>query len=154
MMYTDEYFMKEALKEANKARIKDEVPIGCVLVCDNKIIARGHNLKEKNQLVISHAEINVINKANKKLKSWRLTDCTLYVTLEPCPMCASAIQQARIKRVVFGASDKKGGALGGLFDLFFIPNLNHYPLVSQGILEEECRNILKDYFRSKRKKND
>lgn len=150
-MNDDKYFMLLALEEAKKALLEDEVPIGCVLVMNNEIIAKGHNTREKDFSTIGHAEINAIKEANKVLSSWRLDECTLFVTLEPCSMCAGAIQQARIKRVVYGACDDKNGALGSLYDLFLIPKLNHYPLISY--LEiDECKTILKEYFINKRKK--
>ena len=149
-MNRDEYFLSLALEQAKIAFNLDEVPIGCVLVMDNQVIAKGYNTREKDFMITSHAEINAINEANKKLGSWRLSECTLYVTLEPCSMCASALQQARIKRVVYGAIDEKNGALGGLYDLFLIPKQNHYPLISF-IENDECKNILKEYFLKKRK---
>lgn len=149
-MNRDEYFLSLALEQAKIAFNLDEVPIGCVLVMDNQVIATGYNTREKDFMITSHAEINAINEANKKLESWRLSECTLYVTLEPCSMCASALQQARIKRVVYGAIDEKNGALGGLYDLFLIPKQNHYPLISF-IENDECKNILKEYFLKKRK---
>lgn len=149
-MNRDEYFLSLALEQAKIAFNLDEVPIGCVLVMDNQVIATGYNTREKDFMITSHAEINAINEANKKLGSWRLSECTLYVTLEPCSMCASALQQARIKRVVYGAIDEKNGALGGLYDLFLIPKQNHYPLISF-IENDECKNILKEYFLKKRK---
>ena len=150
-MTREEKFIKKALKEAQKAQLKDEVPIGCVIVKDDKIIARGHNLRETKKDVTRHAEIVAIEKACKKIGSWRLVDCEIYVTLEPCAMCAGAIYQARIKRVVYGADDLKGGALGGNFDLYK-EKLNHYPIVEKGILKEECSNIISNYFKTKRNK--
>lgn len=149
-MIREEKYIKLALKEAQKAQNKDEVPIGCVIVKNDKIIARGYNLRETKNNVIKHAEIVAIEKACKKLGSWRLVDCELYVTLEPCAMCAGAIYQARIKKVVFGADDLKGGALGGNFDLFK-EKLNHYPEVQRGVLKEECSLIISNYFKNKRK---
>ncbi len=147
----DIYYIKLAIKEAKKALLKDEVPIGCVLVGNNKIIARGHNLKETLKKPTAHAEIIAIDKASKKLDAWRLNDLTLYVTLEPCPMCAGAIMQSRIAKVVFGAYDLKGGALGSSFDLFKQKNINHHPIIVGGDLEEECSSLLKNYFKTKRK---
>ena len=117
-MTREEKYIKLALKEAQKALFKDEVPIGCVIVKDDKVIARGYNLRESKKDVTKHAEIVAIEKACKKLNSWRLVDCEIYVTLEPCPMCAGAIYQARIKRLIFGADDPKGGAVGGNFNLY------------------------------------
>ena len=151
-MNREEKFMKLALKEAKKAMVLDEVPIGCVIVKDDQVIARGHNTREKDHLVISHSEINALKKANKKLEDWQLVDCELYVTLEPCPMCAGAIYQARIKRVIFGATDLKQGALGGSFNLYDVASLNHHPEVVKGVLEEECRTLLKNFFKNKRNK--
>ena len=150
-MTREEKYLKEALKEAKKALFKDEVPIGCVIVKDDKIIARGHNLRETKQDVTRHAEIVALEKACKKLNSWRLVNCELYVTLEPCPMCAGAIYQARINKVVYGADDLKGGALGGNFNLYK-EKLNHYPEVVKGILKEECSSLISNYFKEKRKK--
>ena len=142
--------MKAALKQAKIAFYEDEVPIGCVIVHNDKIIARGHNKKEKNQLVTSHAEIIAIEKANKKIGSWRLEECDIYVTLEPCAMCASAIQQARIRNVYFGAYEPKFGALGSLINLYNIEGFNHYPNVEGGLLQEESSRLLKDFFKQKR----
>ena len=150
-MTREEKYLKEALKEAKKALLKDEVPIGCVIVKDDKIIARGYNLRETKQDVTRHAEIVALEKACKKLNSWRLVNCELYVTLEPCPMCAGAIYQARINKVVYGAEDLKGGALGGNFNLYK-EKLNHYPEVVKGILKEECSSLISNYFKEKRKK--
>lgn len=150
MNNNDEKFMREAYKEALKALEIDEVPIGCVIVKDNKIISRGHNTREKDNQTISHAEINAIKKASKKLNSWRLVDCELYVTLEPCPMCAGAIYQSRFKRIIFGAVDLKQGALGGAFNLFNVKSLNHHPLVTNEILKDECSSLISNYFKKKR----
>ena len=149
-MYQDEKFMKEALKEAKKAYIKDEVPVGCVIVKDNKIIARGHNKKEKKKNAILHAEIVALTKAQKKLNDWRLNDCTLYVTLEPCLMCTGAIIQTRINKVVYGCNDPKGGAIDTVINIKEIKNLNHSFESISKILEKECSTILKNYFKSKR----
>lgn len=147
----DEKFMKVALKEAIKAQIIDEVPIGAVIVYQDVIIARAHNLRESKQNSTAHAEILAINKACKKMKSWRLEDCTLYVTLEPCPMCTGAIIQSRIKRVVFGAYDPKGGCLGSCTNLMDIKGFNHYSEVEGGVLADECATLLKQFFKLKRK---
>lgn len=143
-------FMKQAIKEAQKAVLIDEVPIGAVIVQDGKIIARGHNTRETKQVSTHHAEINCIEKACHKKGTWRLDDCVLYVTLEPCPMCAGAIYQARIKQVVYGAKDPKGGSYGSCFNLNEVQGLNHYPKINGGIMEEECSALLKNFFRSKR----
>jgi len=142
--------MKEALKEAKKAELIDEVPIGCVIVKDDKIIARGHNQRETNQSPIGHAEIVAINKASKKLKSWRLEGCDIYVTLEPCIMCSGAIIQSRINKVYYGASDPKGGALGSSINVLEASNINHHPEVISGVLKEECSSIITNYFKAKR----
>lgn len=142
--------MKEALKEARKAELIDEVPIGCVIVKDDKIIARGHNQRETKQSPIGHAEIIAINKASKKLKSWRLEGCDIYVTLEPCIMCSGAIIQSRINKVYYGASDPKGGALGSSINVLEAHNINHHPEVISGVLKEECSSIITNYFKAKR----
>ena len=142
--------MSEALKEAKKASLFDEVPIGCVIVKDGKIIARGYNKRENKQDVTSHAEIEAIRKANKKLNSWRLVDCDLYVTIEPCIMCMGAIYQSHIKNVYYGSEDPKGGAAVSSIKFNEINNLNHYPNIEGGILKEKCSQIMSDYFKSKR----
>lgn len=149
-MQQDIYFMKEALKEAKKAFLKDEVPVGCVIVKDGKIIARGHNQKEKYKNAILHAEIVALNKAQKKINDWRLTDCILYVTVEPCLMCTGAILQTRIKKVVYGCSDPKGGAIDTVMKVSEVPSLNHSFESISKILEKECSEIMKNYFKSKR----
>ena len=144
--------MKEALKEAKKAELIDEVPIGCVVVLHDKIIARAHNERETKRNPIGHAEILAIQKASKKLNSWRLEDCELYVTIEPCIMCAGAIIQSRIKKVYFGAQDLKGWAFGSSIDVLTAKNINHHPEIYPGILEKECSDLIKNYFKSKREK--
>ncbi len=143
-------FMKEAIKEAKKALLIDEVPIGCVVVKDNKIIARGHNVRESKNSPLGHAEIEAINKASKKLKSWRLEGCDIYITLEPCIMCSGAIIQSRIENIYFGASDPKGGALISSINVLDAKNINHHPKVHEGILKEECSSLISDYFKNKR----
>ena len=148
-MDVDTLFMESALKEAKKSLKKGEVPVGAVIVYRNKIIAKGHNLREKKQNALLHAEIVAINKACKRLKSWRLVDCTLYVTLEPCPMCAGAIINSRISGVVFGTRDPKAGASGSVIDLFSHP-FNHKPSVASGVLENECSAILTNFFKKLR----
>jgi len=150
-MNTDEYFMHLALNEAKKALKKKEVPVGCILVCKNEVISKGYNLREKNQNPLHHAEIIAINKAARKLKSWRLSDITIYVTLEPCPMCAGAMLQARIKRLVYGTEDPKSGAVNSLMNLTQDKRLNHQIETESGILREECSTILKDFFKSLRR---
>lgn len=150
MKTMDELFMLEAMKQAKKAKLIDEVPIGCVIVKDGCIIARGHNLREKKQISTAHAEIIAIEKACKKLGTWRLEDCDLYVTLEPCPMCSGAILQARIKRVIYGATDPKGGCIESCMNMYEIHGFNHYPEVNSGVLEEECSQLLKEFFKKKR----
>ena len=144
--------MRLALKQAEKALLEDEVPIGAVIVRDDKVIARGYNKREQKQLVTSHAEIEAIQKAEKKLKSWRLVDCDLYVTLEPCLMCMGAIIQARFKNVYYGAKDPKGGAVVSSINALDSKNINHHPNVEGEILEKECSEIISNYFRMKRKK--
>jgi len=145
-----QYYMDEAIKEAKKALSVDEVPIGCVIVFNGEIIARAHNRKEELQQVTAHAEVLAIEQACRFMKSWRLENCTLYVTLEPCPMCAGTIQQARIPVVVFGAKDPKGGSFGSNFNLNEVKGLNHYPMIESGIEEEKCSKLLKNYFKTKR----
>lgn len=147
----DSIFMKEALKEAKKAYKKLEVPVGCVIVKDGKIIARAHNLKETKYDTTKHAEILAIQKASKKLESWRLIDCDMYVTLEPCPMCAGAIIQSRIKNLYYGASDEKTGAVGSVLNLMEDFKFNHIVNVEKGILKNDCENLLKDFFRELRR---
>lgn len=147
---TDIKFMLEALKEAEKSANFDEVPVGAVIVKDGKIIARGHNLRERNNDPTAHAEIVAIRKACKKLKSWRLEGCTIYVTIEPCSMCAGTLLWTRIKRIVYGASDPKGGALGSSYNLFEVKNINHKVEITRGILENRCAELMTSFFRSKR----
>ena len=144
--------MKEALKEARKAYLLGEVPVGAVIVYNDKIIARGHNTRETEQTVLGHAEINAIKKASKKIGSWRLEDCDIYVTLEPCAMCSGAIIQSRIKNLYFGAYDPKTGVCGSVLNLFDNP-FNHKVNVVGGVLEEECSRIIKDFFKDLRQKN-
>ena len=143
-------FMKSAIKQAQIAQKKDEVPIGAVIVLDGKIIARAHNLMEKTQLATAHAEILAINKACKKLKSWRLDNAEMYVTIEPCAMCAGAIANARIKNVYFGAYEPKSGSAVSKFNVLSNSGLNHTVEFEGGIMEETCANIIKNYFKAKR----
>lgn len=147
----NEKYMKLAIKEAIKARDIDEVPIGAIIVKNNKIIARAHNLREKKQQATAHAEILAIEKACKKLGTWRLEDCTLYVTLEPCAMCTGATILSRIKHVVYGAKDLKGGCVESCIEMYKQQGFNHYPTYESGILEDECSKLLSDFFKEKRK---
>ncbi|MBQ4254343.1 MAG: tRNA adenosine(34) deaminase TadA [Erysipelotrichaceae bacterium] len=149
-MTREEKYMKMAIREAQKAALRQEVPVGAIIVYQDKVIARSGNIRIKNEKTASHCEMAVIEKANKKLGSWRLDDCELYVTLEPCPMCAGTILQARIRNVCFGAYDKKAGALGSVFNLFSVEGLNHYPEIHGGILQEECSEMLTEFFRQLR----
>lgn len=144
-------FMKQALKEAKKAYEKLEVPVGAVIVKDGKIIAKAHNLKETKTDTTKHAEILVIQKASKKLESWRLLDCEMYITLEPCSMCAGAIINSRIKKIYIGALDEKTGAAGSVLNLFEDYKFNHKVEVEKGVMQKECENILKDFFKMLRK---
>ena len=149
----DKYFMKEAFKEAEIAFTKDEVPIGAVIVKDDEIIARAHNLKEGRQDPLAHAELLAIEEASNRLATWRLQNCSIFVTLEPCPMCAGAIVQARMKRVVFAASDPKSGACGSLYNLAQDERLNHSLEVKSGILANRSSKLLKDFFQKLRDRN-
>lgn len=150
---TDEYYMRKALDLAYKAAKKDEVPVGALIVRDGKILSTGYNKRETKKSPTAHAELLAIKKAAKKLGGWRLTRCTLYVTLEPCPMCAGAIINARIPRVVFGAADPKAGAFGSLYNLAE-GKLNHTPKTVSGVLQNECGGILSSYFKNKRSKKE
>ena len=151
-MNEHEHFMKEALKQAKKAYKKLEVPVGAVIVKNGKIIARAYNQKETKFDTTKHAEILAIQKASKKLNSWRLLDCDLYVTLEPCPMCAGAIMNARMKNLYIGAMDPKGGAVGSQLDLLNDYSFNHFVNVKTGIDEAECITLLQKFFKKLRKK--
>lgn len=145
-----ETYMLEALKEASLAAAEDEVPVGCIIVKDDKIIARAHNQRDKTNNPLGHAETLAIKKASELLNDWQLVDTELYVTIEPCLMCAGAIIQSRIKKVIYGAPDFKGGAFGGSINVLNAANINHKPEVVKGVLESECSRIIKDYFKSKR----
>ena len=145
-----EIYMLEALKEAELAELEDEVPIGCVIVKDDQIIARSHNQRDKTNNPLGHAETLAIKKASEALGDWQLVDCDLYVTIEPCIMCGGAIIQSRIRRVIYGAPDLKGGAFGSSINILQANNINHRPEVISGVLEERCSTIIKDYFKSKR----
>lgn len=149
-MKQHETYMKVALNLAKKAQKKDEVPVGAVIVYNGKIIAKAYNKREKNNDPLGHAELKAIKKASKKRKSWRLTDCDLYVTLEPCAMCAGAISWSRIRTVIYAADDKKGGALGGAFDMYAQKGLNHKPQIVSGVLQLEASTILTSFFKAKR----
>lgn len=153
-MTKDEKYMKEAIKQAKKAALVGDVPIGCVIVYQDKIIARGYNKRNLKKTTLAHAELLAIEKASKKLGDWRLEDCTMYITLEPCQMCAGAIIQARIPKVVVGAMNKKAGCAGSILNLFQIPQFNHQVIFENGILEEECSEMLSDFFKQLRKKKD
>ncbi|MDD3702542.1 MAG: tRNA adenosine(34) deaminase TadA [Caldicoprobacterales bacterium] len=144
--------MREALAEAQKAYQLDEVPIGAVVVKNGEVIGRGHNLRESKKDPTLHAEIIAIRQAAAVLGGWRLTDCDLYVTIEPCPMCAGAILQARIRRLIFGARDPKAGCAGSLYNLLEDTRFNHRTEVTEGILKDSCSLIIKEYFRQKRNK--
>ena len=144
--------MKEALKQARKAGKIGEVPIGCVIVRDGKIIARGYNRRNTDKTTLAHAELAAIKKASKAVGDWRLEDCTLYVTLEPCQMCAGAIVQARMKRVVAGAMNPKAGCAGSILNLLQVERFNHQVEFEHGVLEEECSAILQNFFKELRKK--
>ncbi len=146
-----EFFMQEALQEARKAYKKLEVPVGAVIVKEGKIIARAYNEKETKKNTIQHAEITAIQRASKKLKTWRLLDCEMYVTLEPCPMCAGALIQARMKKVYIGAMDYKTGACGSVLNLLEDYPFNHKVEIQTGIMQEECENILTQFFKELRK---
>ena len=145
------YFMKQALKEAEKPYKKLEVPVGAVIVKDGKIIARGYNQKETKKDTTKHAEIIAIQKASKKLGSWRLIDCEMYVTLEPCSMCAGAIINSRLKRIYIGTKDEKTGAVGSVLNLLEDYKFNHKVEIESGIMQKECEKILKDFFKELRK---
>lgn len=146
----DRDYMEQALELARQAGAQGEVPIGCVIVCEDKVVGRGMNHRETGKTALGHAEIQAIRQACETLGGWRLWQCTLYVTLEPCPMCAGAIVNARIPRVVYGAKDPKGGACGSICDLFSM-GFNHKPKVEQGLMEQECQQLLTEFFQKLRK---
>ncbi len=148
----DEHFMREALRQARKAARQDEVPIGAVIVRDNHVIARAWNQVETLKDATAHAEMIALTQAQGALGDWRLTDCDLYVTKEPCPMCAGAIMHCRIRRVIFGCPDPKGGAAGGYWNILQAPNLNHRSEVTPGVLNDECVSVLKNFFREARER--
>lgn len=149
-MTTDEKYMKEALKQAKKAYAIEEVPIGCVIVQNDKIIARAYNRRNTDKCTLSHAEILAIKKAAKKTGDWRLEDCSIYITLEPCQMCAGAIVQARIPRVVIGSMNGKAGCAGSILNLLEMKEFNHQCQVERGVLDEECSSLLSQFFKELR----
>ena len=151
-MTADERYMREALRQAKKAYALEEVPIGCVIVREDRIIARGYNRRNTDKNTLSHAELIAIRKASRKTGDWRLEDCTMYITLEPCQMCAGAIVQARMGRVVSGAMNPKAGCAGSVLNLLEMPEFNHQAEVERGILEEACSGILTEFFRNLRGK--
>lgn len=151
-MTQDEKFMKEAIKQAKKAYAIGDVPIGCVIVYENKIIARGYNKRNRNKTTLAHAELLAIAKATRKMGDWRLEGCTMYVTLEPCQMCAGAIVQARMDRVVIGSMNPKAGCAGSVINLLQMKQFNHQVELEKGVLEEECSVLLSEFFRELRKK--
>ena len=151
-MTEDEKFMKAALKQAQKAYAIDEVPIGCVIVQNGHIIARGYNRRNIDKNTLAHAELSAIRKASKKTGDWRLEDCTMYVTLEPCQMCAGAIVQSRMKRVVIASMNAKAGCAGSVLNLLQMQQFNHQVEITQGVLEEECSRLLSSFFRELRER--
>lgn len=151
-MNQEEKFMKAAIREARKAEKLEEVPIGCVIVYDGKIIARGYNRRNTDKNTLAHAELLAIKKASKKLGDWRLEGCTLYVTLEPCQMCAGAIVQARMDKVVIGSMNPKAGCAGSVLNLLQISAFNHQVELEKGVLEEECSTMLSSFFKTLREK--
>ncbi len=151
-MEQKEKFMKEAIRQARKAAKIDEVPIGCVIVYEDKIIARGYNRRNTDKNTLAHAELSAIRKASKKLGDWRLEGCTIYVTLEPCQMCAGAIVQARIDKVVIGSMNPKAGCAGSVLNLLQMSAFNHQTELERGVLEEECSRLLSDFFKNLREK--
>lgn len=149
-MTEQEKYMKEAIRQARKAYALGEVPIGCVIVYEGKIVGRGYNRRNTDKNTLAHAEITAINKASKKIGDWRLEGCTLYVTLEPCQMCAGAIVQARIDEVVMGSMNPKAGCGGSILNILEMPEFNHQVKVTRGVLQEECSSILTDFFKELR----
>ena len=151
-MTEQEKYTKEAIRPAKKARALEEVPIGCVIVSGGKIIARGYNRRNTDKNTLSHAELNAIRKASKKLGDWRLEGCTMYVTLEPCQMCAGALVQSRIDEVVIGSMNPKAGCAGSVLNLLEVEGFNHKVKITRGVLEEECSTMLSDFFKELREK--
>lgn len=152
-MTREEKYMKEAIKQAKKAYAIGEVPIGCVIVCEDMIIGRGYNRRITDKNTLSHAELNAIKKASKKLNDWRLDNCEMFITLEPCQMCSGAIVQSRIKKVYIGSMNPKAGCAGSILNLLQVPQFNHQVEIETGILEETCSQMLKQFFRELREKN-
>ncbi len=150
---TDEKYMREALKQAKRAYLLGEVPIGCVIVYKDKIIGRGYNKRNTKKTTLAHAEITAIDRASKKMGDWRLEDCTIYITLEPCQMCSGAIVQARIKRAVIGAMNPKAGCAGSILNILQMEEFNHQVDITTGVLEEECSAILQKFFKELRIRN-
>lgn len=144
--------MKEAIRQAKKAYALDEVPIGCVIVYEGKIIARGYNRRNTDKNTLAHAELNAIRKASRKLGDWRLDGCTMYVTLEPCQMCAGAIVQSRIQKVIMGCRNPKAGCAGSILNLLQVPQFNHQAKIEEGVLEDQCSELIKEFFRNLREK--
>ena len=147
-----EKYMRAALKQAEKARLLGEVPIGCVIVCGDKIVGRGYNRRNTSKTTLAHAELIAIDKASRKLGDWRLEGCTMYVTLEPCQMCAGALMQSRIDRVVIGSMNPKAGCAGSVLNLLEMDGFNHKVEVIRGVLQEECSSMLSDFFKELREK--
>lgn len=151
-MDLDIKYMKEAIKQAKKAYALEEVPIGCIIVCQDKIIGRGYNRRTTDKNPLAHAELLAIKRASRKLNDWRLEDCTMYVTLEPCQMCSGAIIQSRIKRVVIGCMNPKAGCAGSILNMLEMKEFNHQAELTTGILEEECSSMMKQFFKELREK--
>ena len=150
---SDVKFMREAIRQAKKAKALGEVPIGCVIEYRGKIIGRGYNRRKTDKNTLSHAELNAIRKASKVMGDWRLEECTMYVTLEPCQMCSGAIVQARIPKVVIGCMNPKAGCAGSILNIFDVPEFNHQVETEKGMLEEECSALLTDFFKELRERN-
>ena len=151
-MTQDEKYMREAVRQARKAYALGEVPIGCVIVYQDRIIGRGYNRRNTDKSTLAHAEITAIRKASKEMGDWRLEECTLYVTLEPCQMCSGAIVQARIPRVVMGCRNEKAGCAGSVLNILQEPRFNHQVEVTEGVLGDECSNMLKEFFKELRQR--
>lgn len=147
-------YMKEAMRQAKKAEDLNEVPIGCVIVYDGKIVGRGYNRRNVDKNTLSHAELNAIRKASKKLGDWRLDDCEMYITLEPCQMCAGAIVQSRIKKIYIACMNPKAGCAGSILNLLDVKQFNHQVEIERGMMEEECSSMLKDFFKRLRKEKE